>query len=57
MDEAAKTTGYSELRDYEGKRIQAYLFYRDVFVSAPTEAGKSLTFELALLSLPTFSEI
>ena len=34
--------------DYQGKTIQEYLSCRDVFVSAPTGAGKSVTFELAL---------
>ena len=47
MDKAAKTTGYSELRDYQGKRIQAYLFYRDVFVCSPAGVGpKSITGDL-----------
>lgn len=47
IKEAFKATGYSELRDYQKKTIEAYLSGRDVFVSAPTGAGKSLTFELA----------
>ena len=38
--------GYSELRDYQRKTIEAYLSGKDVFVSAPTGAGKSVTFEL-----------
>ena len=44
---ALEATGYSELRDYQRKTIEAYLSGRDVFVSTPTGAGKSLTFELA----------
>ena len=39
-----EASGYSELRDYRKKTIQAYL---SLFVSAPTGAGKSLTLELA----------
>ena len=31
----------------KGTTIEAYLSGKDVFVSAPTGAGKSLTFELA----------
>ena len=38
---------YLILRDYQKKTLEAYLSGRDVFVSAPTVAGKSLTFELA----------
>ena len=44
MDEA---TRYSKLGDYQRQTIQAYLSCRDVFVSAPTKAGRKLTFELA----------
>ena len=33
--------------DYQRKVIEAYLLGRDVLVSAPTEAGSSLTVELA----------
>ena len=47
MKVALEATGYSELRDYQRKTIEAYLSGRDVFVYAPTGAGKSLTFELA----------
>ena len=47
MKDALDATGYSELRDYQRKTIEAYLSGKDVFVSAPTGAGKSLTFELA----------
>ena len=43
----AEATGYSELRDYQKKTIQAYLSCRDLFVPAPTGSGKSLTLELA----------
>ena len=35
------------MRDYQKKTVKAYLSLRDVFVSAPTGAGKSLSFELA----------
>ena len=47
MKVALEATGYSELRDYQRKTIEAYLSGRDVFVYAPTGAGKSLIFELA----------
>ena len=47
MKVGLEATGYSELRDYQRKTIEAYLSERDVFVCAPTGAGKSLTFELA----------
>ena len=47
MKDALEATGYYELRDYQRKTIEAYLSGKDVFVSAPTGAGKSLTFELA----------
>ena len=43
MKDALEATGYSELPDYQKKTIEAYLSGRDVFVSAPTGAGKSLT--------------
>ena len=42
-----EATGYSEFRDYQRKTIEAYLSGKEFFVSAPTGAGKSLTFELA----------
>ena len=45
---AAKATGYYELRDYQRKTIPEYLSCTDLFVSAPTGAGKSLTFQLVL---------
>ena len=35
------------MRDYQRKTIDAHLLGRDVFVSTPTGASKSLTFELA----------
>ena len=47
MKDAFEATDYSELRDYQRETIEAYLSRRDVFVYAPTRAGKSLTFELA----------
>ena len=47
ITEVSKATGYLILRDYQKKTLEAYLSGRDVFVSAPTGAGKSLTFELA----------
>ena len=47
MKDALEATGYSELREYQRKTIEAYVSGRDVFVSAPTGGGKSLTFELA----------
>ena len=47
MKDALEATGYSELREYQRKTIEAYMSGRDVFVSAPTGGGKSLTFELA----------
>ena len=47
ITEASKATGYLILHDYQKKTLEAYLSGRDVFVSAPTGAGKSLTFELA----------
>ena len=46
MKDALEAMGYSELRDYQRKTIEAYLSGKDVFVSAPTGAGKSVTFEL-----------
>jgi len=47
INEASKATEYHVLRDYQKKTVEAYLSGRDVFVSAPTGAGKSLTFKLA----------
>ena len=54
MKVALEATGYSELRDYQRKTIEAYLSGRDVFVYAPTGAGKSLTFELASIHFRSF---
>ena len=51
MKDALEATGYYELRDYQRKTIEAYLSGKDVFVSAPTGAGNSLTFELWLHTL------
>jgi len=49
INEASKATGYHVLHDYQKKTVEAYMYLsgRDVFVSAPTATGKSLTFELA----------
>ena len=48
---AQQVTGY-ELKEYQQQAIEAYLCGKDVFVSAPTVAGKSLiTFELAPFAL------
>ena len=47
---AQQVTGY-ELKDCQQQAIEAYLCGKDVFVSAPTGAGKSLTFELAPFAL------
>ena len=47
MKDAVEAKGYFELRNYQRKTIEAYLSGRDAFLSAPTGAGKSLTFELA----------
>ena len=47
MNKAKQFLGYSELKEYQRNTVEAYLSNRDVFVSAPTGAGKSLTFELA----------
>ena len=46
INEASKATEYHVLRDYQKKTVEAYLSGRDVFASAPTRAGKSLTFGL-----------
>ena len=47
---AQKVTGY-ELEEYQQQAIETYLCGKDVFVSAPTGAGKSQTFELAPFAL------
>ena len=39
MKDALEAMGYSELRDYQRKTIEAYLSGRDVFVSTPSGAG------------------
>ena len=47
LQQASNATGYHVLRDYQKKTVEAYLSGRsleEVFVSAPTGAGKSLTF-------------
>ena len=56
LKEAQIITGYKELRQYQRQTIEAYLSGRDVFVSAPTGAGKSLTFELAPYALDYLCE-
>ena len=48
---AQQVTGYETLKEYQRQAIEAYLCGKDVFVSAPTEVGKSLTFELAPFAL------
>ena len=47
IHKATQSAGYSELKEYQRNAVEAYLSNRDVFVSAPTGAGKSLLFELA----------
>ena len=39
MKDALEAIGYSELRDYQRKTIEACLSGRDVFVSTPSGAG------------------
>ena len=48
-EKAQQFSGYLELKEYQRQTIEAYLNLsgRDVFVSAQTGYGKSLTFELA----------
>ena len=41
IKQASNVTGYHVLRDYQKKTVEVYLSGRDVFVSAPTGAGKS----------------
>ena len=43
---AQQVTVYETLKEYQQQAIEAYLCGKDIFVSAPTGAGKSLTFEL-----------
>ena len=45
IKEASKVTEYHVLCDYQKKTVEAYLSGRDVFVSASTGVGRSLTFE------------
>ena len=46
IDKAKQVAGYSKLKEYQRNTAEAYLCNKDVFVSAPTGTGKSLTFEL-----------
>lgn len=39
--------GFTEIREHQRQVVEAYLSGKDVFVSAPTGSGKSLTFEIA----------
>ena len=56
IEQASNATGYHVLRDYLKKTVEAYLSARDVFGSAPTGAGKSLTFELAPYAFDCLNE-
>ena len=47
IEKARTDIGYVALKEYQTEVVTAYLSGRDVFVSAPTGAGKSLTFEIA----------
>lgn len=49
-------TEYFVLRDYQNETEEACLSERDVLVSAPIGAGKSLTSELALHAFDCFME-
>ena len=51
--EAAKTLGYSELREHQKVVVEQFFSRKDVFVSLPTESGKSLCYCL----LPKASDI
>ena len=42
-----RKANYKDAREHQRKVIQAYCSGKDVFVSAPTGSGKSLTFEVA----------
>ena len=42
MEEAAATLGYHILKEEQKKAVQAFVEGKDVFVSLPTEYGKSL---------------
>ncbi|XP_078345429.1 putative ATP-dependent DNA helicase RecS [Oculina patagonica] len=48
---AQQVTGNDELKEYQQQAIEAYLCGKNVFVSVPTKASKSLTFELAPFAL------
>ena len=56
IENARQSAGYSKLKEYQWQTIEAYLSGRDVFVSAPTGAGKSVTFELAPHAFKYMSE-
>ena len=43
-----RKANYKEVREHQRKAIEGYCSGRDVFLSAPTGSGKSLTFEVAL---------
>ena len=47
IEKAQQFSGYLELKEYQRQTIEDYPAGRDVFVSAQTGYGKSLTFELA----------
>ena len=38
---------YKDVREHQRKVIEGYCSGKDVFLSAPTGSGKSLTFEVA----------
>ena len=44
IKDALEATGYSELRDYQRKTIEAYLSGRDVFVSAGNRSSQESDF-------------
>ncbi|CAB4044513.1 ATP-dependent DNA helicase Q-like 3, partial [Paramuricea clavata] len=56
IEMAPQFSGYLELKEYQRQTIEAYLYGRDVFVSAQTGYGKSLTFELAPHAFEYLSE-
>jgi superfamily II DNA/RNA helicase len=56
IEKAQQFSGYLELKEYQRQTIEAYLSGRDVFVSAQTGYGKSLTFELAPHAFEYLSE-
>ncbi|CAB4006726.1 Hypothetical predicted protein [Paramuricea clavata] len=53
---AQQFSGHLDLKEYQRQTIEAYLSGRDVFVSAQTGYGKSLTFELAPHAFEYLSE-